>query len=229
MSSSVSTFAPTFGGRSCSKFRILFLRTPLAPTPSGPNPCTNHYLLVSPCVLPPFLLGNSDSPQVFWTWAGNCGTCGVWSVECGVVRREMNGLFCSNFASSRPPWRACRAVWCGPCYTAHPDDRFFVHIPTDEDDCDWGPGEDHTRYQRARNGDHLITPFQCDLCVFRNLQHRNPILNTPQDTMLLCCTRQVNLDSLWGRETLTVQATLSTAQHLLQMWRKVRLQPDFPA
>jgi len=47
--------------------------------------------------------------------------------------------------------------------------------------------------------------------------------------MLLCCIRRVNLDSLWGRETLTVQATLSAAQHLMRTWRKVGLQPDLPA
>jgi hypothetical protein len=141
----------------------------------------------------------------------------------------MNGLFCSNFATSRPPWNACKAVWCGPCYTAHQDDHFFVHLPTDEEGCEWGPAEDHIRYRRARNGDHLLTPFECDLCVFRNLQHRNPVPDSPQDTLLLCCIRRAILDALWGRESLTVRATLSAAQNLLRMWRKVGLQPDFPA
>jgi hypothetical protein len=141
----------------------------------------------------------------------------------------MNGLFCSNFATSRHPWKACRAVWCGSCYTSHPDDRFYVHVPTDEDGDHWGPDEDHLRYQLARNGDHLITPFQCDLCVFHNLQSRNPLPDNPQDTMLLCCIRRANLDSLWGREPPTVQATLSAAQNLLRTWRKVGLQPDLPS
>ncbi len=120
-------------------------------------------------------------------------------------------------------------MWCGPCYTAHPDDHFYVHVPTDEAGCGWGSTDDHTRYHCARNGDHLLTPFQCDLCVFRNLQHRNPIADSFQDITLLCCIRRANLDSLWGRETLTVKSTLSAAQHLLRTWRRVGLHPDLPA
>ncbi len=71
MSLSVPVFAPTCGGRSCSRCRILSSRFPPAPAPSGLFPCMNLYLWVSPCILPLFPLGNSDSPLAFWLWAGN--------------------------------------------------------------------------------------------------------------------------------------------------------------
>lgn len=45
---------------------------------------------------------------------------------------------------------------------------FFQCQPSDEDGYHWGRQEDSTRHTCGRDGDHLVTPFQCDLCVFRN-------------------------------------------------------------
>jgi hypothetical protein len=87
-------------------------------------------------------------------------------------------------------------------------DRFFHYVLADEGGFDWRPPEEKLRYRHARDGDHLLTPFQCDLCMFRNLQHRNPIPQNHQDDLLLCCIRRANLDAMWGRESHTVSATL---------------------
>jgi hypothetical protein len=77
----------------------------------------------------------------------------------------------------------------------HPLDLFPCHVPVDEDGFDWRPQEDVARYTHGRNGDFLVTPFQCDLCIFWNLHKRNPIA-TPQDDLLLCCIRRINLDAM---------------------------------
>jgi len=119
-------------------------------------------------------------------------------------------------------------VWCGGCYTSHPLDRFPRHIPADEGGFEWQTPEDALRYTHARDGDHLLTPFQCDLCVFRNLHGRNPIPGIHRDDALLCCIRRVNLDAVWGREPSTVSNTLRGAVHLKQQWTKVGLDPTFP-
>jgi hypothetical protein len=131
----------------------------------------------------------------------------------------MSGIFCANFATCRPPWLACQRVWCGPCYTPHPLDKFYYHCSKDEDGFEWGPKEDATRFWVARAGDHLLVPFQCDLCSFRNLTRRNPSSSSPQDDLLLCCIRRANLDAVWGRESTTVSATLRGARQLLSFWR----------
>jgi hypothetical protein len=141
----------------------------------------------------------------------------------------MTGLFCANFAVSRPPWSACNAVWCGLCYTADPNDKFYQHTPTDEEGFDWRPPSDLQRHRRGRDGDNLICPFQCDLCWFRNLQKRDPMPANDRDTLLLCCIRRANLDALWGRESHTVDATLRAAKQLVRVWKQVGLEPDFPA
>jgi hypothetical protein len=41
---------------------------------------------------------------------------------------------------------------------------------------------DRYKFQQARMGDHLMIAFECDLCVFRKLYKRNPIL-TDQDAL----------------------------------------------
>lgn len=141
----------------------------------------------------------------------------------------MNGIFCANFATPRHIWTACQHVWCGKCYVPHELDRFYHHIPVDEEGFDWRPATDLTRHRLARNGDHLLTTFQCDLCLFRNLQGRNPLDDSPKDALLLCCIRRANLDAVWGRESDTVNATLRAVKQMVRMWRHVGLEPSLPA
>ena len=68
--------------------------------------------------------------------------------------------------------------------------------------------EDEKRYVEGRNGDHLVTPFQCDLCHFRNMTGRDPVPNLPQDIRLEKLIRRANLDALWSREPSTVSSVL---------------------
>jgi hypothetical protein len=59
----------------------------------------------------------------------------------------------------------------------------------------------------ARNGDNLVTHFQCDLCVFHNLTIQDLIPNKLGNDLLMCCICWANLDACWRRERLTVSAT----------------------
>jgi hypothetical protein len=137
-------------------------------------------------------------------------------------------VFCANFATPRQHWSPRRSVWHGRCYTPHPADHFYYHVVTDDDGFDWRPLEALQRYKVARDGDNLLTPFQCDLCWFRNLQRRDPLQDVPHDTLLLCVIRHALLDALWGREPQTVGSTLRAASHMVQQWQKVGLTPPFP-
>jgi hypothetical protein len=77
----------------------------------------------------------------------------------------------------------------------------------------------------GRAGDNLLTPFQCDLCICRNLTGRNP---GPHDHLLMECIRQINLDALWGRETATVTSNLRAVKQTITTLAQVRLDPPFP-
>jgi hypothetical protein len=99
-------------------------------------------------------------------------------------------------------------VWCGVCYKPLDNGEFPVAKPTDEDGVVVLDAGDELRFMEARDGDFLLTPFQCDLCHFRNLQDRDPIQNLPQDARLLKLIRRANLDALWSREPGTVNSNL---------------------
>jgi hypothetical protein len=76
---------------------------------------------------------------------------------------------------------------------------FYINEPEDEDGFVWTKKGDEKRFWVARNGDNLISHFQCDLCVFRNIHRLDP-LECHADELALCCLRRANLDSLWSRE-----------------------------
>jgi len=67
---------------------------------------------------------------------------------------------------------------------------------------------DTDRYMYARKGDGFITPFQCDLCHFRNLQGRDPKPGRGKDDRLLVFIRRATLDAFWSREPGTVAKNL---------------------
>ena len=52
--------------------------------------------------------------------------------------------------------------------------KYRIIQPQDEEGFDLSWEEDKTRYLVARNGHHLMIPFQCELCHFRNLKGTDP-------------------------------------------------------
>jgi hypothetical protein len=89
-------------------------------------------------------------------------------------------------------------------------DRYPVLQAKDLEDSLMDPDDlvddDPMRYQEARDGDHLMCPFQCDLCHFVNIHHCLPSPSSPQDKLCLLAIRRANLDALWARERATVEA-----------------------
>ncbi len=111
----------------------------------------------------------------------------------------------------------CMKVWCGPCYTPLDDGEFPVAKPVDEDGLVIEEGEDDHRFMMGRDGDNLITPFQCDLCHFRNLFNRDPVNHLAQDIRMQKLIQQANLDALWAREPLTIKSNLMTCRQGLSI------------
>ena len=66
-------------------------------------------------------------------------------------------------------------VWCGVCYRKAESDNFHLNEQIDDE----GNRMLHTpldveRYKQGVDGSHLVSPFQYDLCIFRNLFKRDP-------------------------------------------------------
>jgi hypothetical protein len=88
---------------------------------------------------------------------------------------------------------------------------FPRQTPVDDDGVDQRLVGDELRFLEARNGDNLLTPFQCDLCHFRNILGRGPVPSSFKDSKILAFIRRANLDSFWAREPNTVGANLREA------------------
>ena len=132
------------------------------------------------------------------------------SLRCGVI--------CGNYGLRSHQGKMWNGAWHGKCFKQHTLDRYPVLSRQDVEDSlvdeskceDDDPLQfDSIRFKEARDGDHLITPFQCVECHFVNIQGRLP------DSQLQCdhsfggdshhpCDSI--LDSLWSTEWSMVYA-----------------------
>lgn len=148
-------------------------------------------------------------------------------MECGATRKGVQGLFCANFCYSQGSRTPCQQMWCGGCYRERPGTQFQVIVPTDKSGFEWLKKGEENRFLVGRAGDHAITPFQCDLCVFRMLTGRDP-RDDGTDDLLRDCIRRANLDALWGREPSTVYRNARLIIQSLELYTLVRLRPSYP-
>lgn len=125
----------------------------------------------------------------------------------------------------------CDQAWHGSCYRQSEKDPFPVLQVTDLDECLLGSDaleeEDPDRFKCARDGDHLMCPFQCDKCHFYNIQKRRPGVRA-QDDVLLMCIRRANLDALWSRESATVHANRREAARVLTVSERLGIDQPYP-
>lgn len=91
--------------------------------------------------------------------------------------------------------------------------RFYVREFEDEGGVTLPKKHNYDPYMCARDGDHLMLSFQCDLCHFRNILGRDPG-DSSQDVLLLAYIRRANLDAFWSREPSTVRGNLLQAKRL---------------
>lgn len=128
----------------------------------------------------------------------------------------------------------CNGAWHGKCYARNEFDKFPVLSPLDLEEGLVDPTEfdselksDPDRFQVGRDGDHAMCPFQCDECVFVNINKRYP---TPKDmnSPLMICIRRVNLDSLWSREPETVKQNLNVLRGYLTTMELFEVEVPLP-
>ena len=125
-------------------------------------------------------------------------------VKCSLRIPLSSGIICGNFGCRETEGSVCVGAWHRSCYQQHVKDGYPVLSIMDLNDSLIDDGtmvsDDLLRFKERRDGDHLMTPFQCDTCHFVNIQRRLPVHGCPQDDLLLLTIRRVTLDSLWSRE-----------------------------
>ena len=72
-----------------------------------------------------------------------------------------------------------------------------------------------------------MTPFECDLCVFRKLRKTEPERRNPQDKLLLGVIRRMNLDAFWSRATGTVLQNADRAKMGIELSSILGLQGPY--
>ena len=124
-------------------------------------------------------------------------------------------------------------MWCAKCYTSNDYIRFHVRSKPGFDEEEdrvksaWTAVSFPNEYLVARDGDHLITPFECDLCVFVKLKGRYPVSQSEPDKKLASCIRRVILDSFWSRAPTTVSNNLRLAKNLVNLPKVLGLNSPF--
>lgn len=84
-----------------------------------------------------------------------------------------------------------------------------------------------TDFHVGRNGDHLMAPVECDLCVFRKLKHRDPHPASSSDDLTLSCIRRANLDVMWSRATSTVNNNRRKVDETLNICESLGIDSPF--
>ena len=82
---------------------------------------------------------------------------------------------------------------------------------------------DSKYFHQGRDGDHILVPFECDLCIFRKLRKVDPSSEIEQDNLLLECIRSSNLDAFWSRARSTVLQNKRMVKSLLDLSELVEL------
>ena len=65
-------------------------------------------------------------------------------------------------------------------------------------------GKVESWYEAGRNGDHMLTHLQCDICHFHNIKDRSPEVSNLKDKTLLETIRRLLLDTFWNWKPRTI-------------------------
>ena len=119
-------------------------------------------------------------------------------------------------------------MWFERYYCAAIEKRFTLTKPQEEEDVGLTQSENELWHLYARDGDHFLVPFQCDICHFKNLINRDPG-QTVEDIKLIVTIRRANLDDFWVREPDKVAVTRRKGVRIGKFGNIVGLTKLFPA
>ena len=155
------------------------------------------------------------------------------------VGREVRRLLPHKELAAVGDFPPCRRMWCGECYISLPEPQFPVMNLTLR-----RQSEDQAKNDRlinawkkiylqsdafltGRNGDHLLAPFECDLCIFRKLKERDPLDTLENERLLQACIRRASLDVFWSSATSTVKGNVSQIKKAIKFSQRIGLEGPY--
>jgi len=91
----------------------------------------------------------------------------------------------------------------------------------------WKGRIDNMKYLEGRDGDHILAPFECEICIFIKLKGRYPQKGAEKDALLCDVLRRANLDVFWSRERATIANNVRNARKLCKMSAQVGMGGPF--
>ena len=136
--------------------------------------------------------------------------------------------FSFYFCYLRGGFRPCQSVRCGKCYTRKDCNKFKINEPLDDNGLPmYEDNDDEQRYKVGVDGAQFMVPFQCDLCIFRTLFKRNPLMG-PSDTEALQVIRRMNLDIIWSREPSNTSKNIWNPNNIITTCEASGFEPSLP-
>lgn len=118
------------------------------------------------------------------------------------------GIICGNFGWHNVGRCTCDGVCHAQCYQKGKNNKFPVLLLVDLDasliDKSVFEEEDPLGFKETRYDNHMLVPFQCDLCHFFNICQRLLVTGNHQHNPMLLCIWWVSLEIIWARERSTV-------------------------
>lgn len=142
-------------------------------------------------------------------WKGVCMKCKKKLTD------PMGEIFCANFGTKRGEFEKCKSAWCPSCYES-PEELEFPRVELVDEEGLELPQVDSDMFLCARAGDTLMTPFQCEFCLFQNIHGRNHLRIRPEDRLSMKLLRRANLDAFWARTSNTVQTNLGLVRRYIK-------------
>jgi hypothetical protein len=98
--------------------------------------------------------------------------------------------------------------------------KFPIRQKVDDDGEIIEDDDDDIRFKCGRPGNHLMVPFQCEVCHFRNIMLTDPDGQSARDVKMMDLMRRANLDAFWSREISTVKSNLREAIRMEKMAKR---------
>jgi hypothetical protein len=136
-------------------------------------------------------------------------------------------VFCNNYGTSRGGYPICQNTWCFGCYRELGTLRLPCQLPENDEGQVWRKQVDESRFEKARKGDTLLAPFQCDSCWFVVLHGRAGDKTSARDQLNLALIRRVNLDRFWAKESSTVHSMHRVFEQGVLLATHLGIQPSF--
>lgn len=157
--------------------------------------------------LPKYTILGVNGGRSYWkNFQGYCKNS-----NCAKSLKARDGIFCANFFHVHGPFSACQGAWCGDCFGEIGSKTFPVRVLRDEEGKELIMGDEVWRFKKGRKGDHLMVPFQCEMCHFRNILGRNLMRGLESDRELEALMRRASLDAFWSWAPSTVTNNLREA------------------